>query len=33
MEEQKKKRSFGDVIRGLVLVIALGVFCYSAISC
>jgi sortase B len=29
MEEQKKKRSFGDVIRGLVLVIALGVFCYS----
>ena len=29
MEKQKKKRTAGDVIRTLIMVVALCVFCYS----
>ena len=28
-ENKKKKRTAGDVIRTLIMIVALGVFCYS----
>ena len=28
-EKKKRKRTVGDIIRTLILIVALGVFCYS----